>query len=318
MPKRTNDFQKLITMIYQQLATQGARVTESKMIRDIVTEEEREVDIAIEDEYMGQPILIGIECRDRRRNETTEWIDSLIGKYRDLPVDKVFAVSSSGFTKSAQQRGAAHRIVTLAITEAEETAWATVVGETKPTRYLTIVTPRLVGVTYNGVSNIATLQTSGRVNVAEVTIHDSLSNVNGTALEVFDYLLGQPQFTEALQQIPSETHREIAINLSDSAYILGPTGTRHSISNVVFAVEQHQETMIVELEPGLLGQTPVAIGTGTSVGWQANMVLVKNGDKEPTLGLSVGPKVGMIGPGIVRLFGAADTLEPAPKSAIDP
>ena len=97
MPKRTNDFQSLIALIERQLAPEGAQVTESKLLKDILTGEEREVDTVIETKVSGHTITIGIECRDRDRRADVEWIDQLLGKYQNLPVHKIIAVSRSGF-----------------------------------------------------------------------------------------------------------------------------------------------------------------------------------------------------------------------------
>jgi hypothetical protein len=61
MPKRRNEFQKLILLVKQQI-TENATVTESKMLTDRVTGTEREVDGCIESSISGHSILISIEC----------------------------------------------------------------------------------------------------------------------------------------------------------------------------------------------------------------------------------------------------------------
>ena len=66
MPKRSNAFQNLFHVLYRQLAG-NAVVTESKMLRDSVTGEEREVDIVIESDVAGERITIGVECNAQKR-----------------------------------------------------------------------------------------------------------------------------------------------------------------------------------------------------------------------------------------------------------
>jgi hypothetical protein len=88
MPKRTNDFQRLIAAIESQLAPLGAVVTESKLVKEIHSDTEREIDIAIESTVGQHAVMIGIECRDHSRPANIEWIDALIGKYRYIPVDR--------------------------------------------------------------------------------------------------------------------------------------------------------------------------------------------------------------------------------------
>ena len=48
LPQRTNEFQQLVHFIEERLAGSGATVTESKLLADSVTGEQREVDIVIE------------------------------------------------------------------------------------------------------------------------------------------------------------------------------------------------------------------------------------------------------------------------------
>jgi hypothetical protein len=98
----------------------GAVVTESKLVKDIRTGTEREVDIAIESTVARHSVMIAIECRDHGRPADIQWIDALVGKYRDLPVDKVVAVSRSGFSKIAMQRAAQVRITTITLEAAVE------------------------------------------------------------------------------------------------------------------------------------------------------------------------------------------------------
>jgi hypothetical protein len=123
MPKRTNTFQQLIHLIYEQLAPEGAIVTESAVLIESTTNSDREIDILIEYEIVGMQQRIAIECRARSRKETEEWIDGLIGKYADLKVNQVIAVSKSGFSLNALAKAAANGIVTKTLEEAIDTSW---------------------------------------------------------------------------------------------------------------------------------------------------------------------------------------------------
>jgi len=99
MPKRTNDFQTLIKFIYDRITPADGTVTESAMIYDKDSNTLREVDILIEHKISGHTIKIAVECRDRSRKDTIEWIDGLVGKTSSLNVDKVVAVSKKGFLR---------------------------------------------------------------------------------------------------------------------------------------------------------------------------------------------------------------------------
>lgn len=124
MPKRTNDFQELIATIYEQITPQGGKVTESGMVFDREAKTLREVDILVEYRYAHHDFKMVIECRDRSRKDSVEWIDALIGKTSSLAVNKVVAVSKEGFTDTAKSKAQMHGIDTLTVEEAVETDWA--------------------------------------------------------------------------------------------------------------------------------------------------------------------------------------------------
>jgi hypothetical protein len=124
MPKRTNDFQELIAAIYEQITPQGGKVTESGMVFDRDAKTLREVDILVEYRYAHHDFKMVIECRDRSRKDSVEWIDALIGKTSSLAVNKVVAVSKEGFTDTAKNKAQMHGIDTLTVEEAVDTDWA--------------------------------------------------------------------------------------------------------------------------------------------------------------------------------------------------
>jgi hypothetical protein len=118
MPKRTNDFQKLIKMLTQLLG-EGAVVEESKMLTDLVSGEDREVDIYAEGTLAGHTVNIGIECRDHQRKQGVEWVEQMRTKHERLPTNLLILVSSSGFAKSAIAKANSYGIKTIAPTRAD-------------------------------------------------------------------------------------------------------------------------------------------------------------------------------------------------------
>lgn len=123
MPRRSNDFQRFVALIERLSASPTAKVTESWEQRDGDNGPVREIDVVITDTINGIPLRIGIECRDHARVQTASWIDELIGKYRDLPVDVVVAVSSSGFSRGARDKAARAGIRTFTLREALASDW---------------------------------------------------------------------------------------------------------------------------------------------------------------------------------------------------
>lgn len=123
MPKRTNEFQKLIKLLESQLASENVKIEESKLLRDKRSGEPREIDILIQTEINGHSISIAVECTDRTRKAGTPWIEQLKGKYDALPVDKVIAVSKSGFSKPAKKVAKDCKIKLLTLEEAINEDW---------------------------------------------------------------------------------------------------------------------------------------------------------------------------------------------------
>jgi hypothetical protein len=95
-------------------------VTESKLIKAKHSDIEREIDVAVESTVGHHEVLIAIECRDHGRPANIQWIDALVGKYADLPVSNVIAVSSSGFSKRARQKAEKVNIRTITLEQAIE------------------------------------------------------------------------------------------------------------------------------------------------------------------------------------------------------
>lgn len=123
MPKRTNEFQQLIRKVYDCMKViEGGKVTESAIIIDR-DGNSREIDVLIEIDSFGHSIKIAVECRDRSRQDDIQWIDALIGKYNNTNIDKIIAVSSSGFTVSASKKALSNGIEPMTLNEFEETNW---------------------------------------------------------------------------------------------------------------------------------------------------------------------------------------------------
>jgi hypothetical protein len=91
MPKRSNDFQKLIYLIHHQL-TGEAIVTESKFLHDNAANIEREVDIVIETRVGDYSLVIGVECQGRGRVANVEWVEQMAAKHETLPTNKLILI----------------------------------------------------------------------------------------------------------------------------------------------------------------------------------------------------------------------------------
>lgn len=73
---------------------------------DRVTGQQREVDVSVTMELGSELTVVVFECRDRRDRQDVTWIEQLATKARDIEVDRVVAVSSSGFSEPAVTKAA--------------------------------------------------------------------------------------------------------------------------------------------------------------------------------------------------------------------
>lgn len=122
MPKRSNQFQRLILLINHCIG-HDARVTESALVTDSITGEPREVDIVLNLTAYSYPFSIGVEVRGRNRKADTTWIECMHAKHESLPLDKLVLVSESGFTNPALRKAAFYGIEVVTIEDALETDW---------------------------------------------------------------------------------------------------------------------------------------------------------------------------------------------------
>lgn len=120
MPKRSNDFQRLVYLVRLNLAD-GATVTESKMMRDRLPRSYREVDIVIEGKVGSQPVVVCVECRDHKRVADVGWIDAMKAKHDRLETNVLLLASSAGFTKEATAVGVKYGIELFTL-ESQDTA----------------------------------------------------------------------------------------------------------------------------------------------------------------------------------------------------
>jgi len=127
MPKRTNQFQRLVYAL-QHTLTQEAGVTESKMLTNMRTGSQVEVDIVIEAQTGSIPLIISIECTSPGRAATVEWVREMLGKHEDLPTDKLVLVSTSGFSHEAKKIAAAHRVEIISWKDAQSFNWSQMVA----------------------------------------------------------------------------------------------------------------------------------------------------------------------------------------------
>lgn len=123
MPKRTNDFQKLIHQI-QSTFFPGAKVTESAMEPD--SDGWREIDVLVEAGVGPYVMKIAFEAKDHARPLDKTAIEGISKKYDvgGVAVNKVVVVARHGFTSGAIEKAKLFRIELMTVKEAIQSDWS--------------------------------------------------------------------------------------------------------------------------------------------------------------------------------------------------
>lgn len=96
------EFEVLVARIEEWLGPKGAKVKSPDKLRDRITGQMREVDASIRFQVGSAPILVTVECRDRKKTEDVRWIEEIAGKRDSVGAARTIAVSSSGFSQPAR------------------------------------------------------------------------------------------------------------------------------------------------------------------------------------------------------------------------
>jgi hypothetical protein len=123
MPKRSNQFQKLIRDINSRLSSDKVVITESKMLVDSFTGEKREVDIYIEDLAGPYRVKVSVECTAKTRKLDRPATEQLKAKHDGLDTSHLVIISKSGFAKTCYPYAKKNNIELIEFNDAESMDW---------------------------------------------------------------------------------------------------------------------------------------------------------------------------------------------------
>jgi hypothetical protein len=101
MPKRTNDYQKLVKIISQHFASEKSKITESAMLDELDSGSKREIDILVELSEAGHDIKIGIECNASNSPMRINDVQALHTKHLNVGINATVIVAKNGFSAPA-------------------------------------------------------------------------------------------------------------------------------------------------------------------------------------------------------------------------
>jgi len=267
MPRRTNEFQRLVVRMYEQMASPGDMVTESAILTERHGTVKREVDVLLEKSIFGTHVRIAVECRGRSAKDDVQWIDGLIGKYRDLNVEKVIAVSKSGFSRGAQEKAKANKIDLLTLKQALETNWpaefarlgmALVARNDRPDSLQVITEPQIHGPL--SLDTILVTESGRQIG----TIEQVARTVYERRRPEIDAEIGK-QFLTFFKTLNDLTSHKVIAEISQRSanpmFIEGEQGTRYRVSCFILRMVCSFSYKPVTLEHYMLGEAQVSLGS---------------------------------------------------------
>jgi hypothetical protein len=267
MPKRSNEFQRLIYLIQHELSDE-AKVTESKMIENKQTGSPVEVDIVVETESGGLPIVISVECTtSSSRSATVEWVREMRGKHQDLSTNKLVLVSGTGFSQEAERLARAHGIEAITFKEAELFDWAGALSELLSKGGLQISrfdmqakswTLKFDPVEKGRLDELAHLHFDDQSR-----IYSPNGELQGTIQQIGTLMLGDRSIGERVMRRwakDRKTNFQITWNVPPGTQVVDPNGNNFRLKAFIIDGYTEVESTPVHLSPAIYGKTQVAHG----------------------------------------------------------
>lgn len=118
MPKRSNDFQRLVYLAKSHWVD-AQSIAESEFLTDSETGAQREVDVCITGIVAGHSVVVAIECTSTKRKADITWVEQLKAKHDRLPTNVLVLYSRNGFTADAKEFSTLHGIETIELEQVE-------------------------------------------------------------------------------------------------------------------------------------------------------------------------------------------------------
>ena len=277
MPKRSNDFQTLVTLINGCLC-KSARVEESALLVDRRNREKREVDILISSLIGDYPIRISVEVRDRKRKADTGWIEQMYAKHRDLPTDKLVLVSRSGFCKPALEKARSYDVEAISFEEALDTDWDLATRMTS-SGFIELTTLKLKW------SAVCAYPDGNKVySPVSMTTHvfmpkrDTPTDFQNMRQKILQVLLNEQCFVKALNDLLATTDQRrftLLFTPSSGTYVLDKDRVRRPLLKFSADVEVERTNTPMTFSAGRYRRSEVIFGQSSEPMTRLYFVLVR-------------------------------------------
>jgi hypothetical protein len=278
MTKRSTLLQRVVFQVERHLA-RGATVEESVQLLELVSKDPREVDVVIRANIGGHNVVVCIECQDRSRKATIEWVEQMERKHRSLPTSKLILVAVQGFTKKAIAKATEFGIDTYSFDEALAADWNELLGKSMA---FDMYAFRIVNC-----GLVITDIKAKEISVSrQFRIFNGEGSLRGTLGEIVDQVISDSgRFTEqALQFGAADIPAVIGAELRFKSHLFAEdtTGKLHPIELVRVYLEIRGVQTPEHFTPTRYRNTPVAHVHGQSPAGDFVMTLINPAKGLPT------------------------------------
>jgi len=292
VPKRSNKFQHLVTLLERLLADSNARVTESKELIDKITGKSREVDIVIERNDGVRDLVVSVECRGgyASRPATVEWVERMREKHNSLPTDKLVLVSKSGFTASAKKKAEWLNVTTLSLEQAQGYDWESVVTKIGEVGIVNFLLPYVtsINVIFSG-DPIEKLDVND-LDLPNSILYDPDGNAVGNPLDEAKRWLADPAVVRKLEEVALTDARTVIAferKLKRGCYLIDGNGVNRPVLALQVKAKCRKEVSKIPLEQGSYAKAQIAHGVGTSFGRPTQVVFAQKRDEPAQVAFSI-------------------------------
>jgi hypothetical protein len=278
MPKRSNEFQKLVTLINGCLHDSG-KVVESALLVDKTNGAKREVDILISSEIADYSVNISVEVRDRARKADITWVEEMHAKHEHLPTDKLVLVSRRGFTKPALGKADFYGIEAITFEETLETDWELATRMTSTGVFTVTTINYKCSAVCDHLDGKKVFSPARRSTKVFLPYRETPTDFD----QMVQYFLFEPQIKNILyKQLENTSERTFWFDYTPQpgTYVLDSDQTKMALLKFRFEIKVEHTDTPIKFASGRYGKREVVIGASSDSDTQLYYAMVrKEGDR---------------------------------------
>jgi hypothetical protein len=240
----------------------------------------REVDIAIRSEVSGCSIVVGVECCDRSRPATVEWVEQMLRKHASLETNKLVLVARAGYTRQAMTKAMVNGADALTLDEARNVSWTTIVSRTNE---VFVDAVGVISRVYHGQAPDIESRLNSVLPLSAV-IRSGDQRFELTVAEFIDVLLGIPAIQSlVVKALRPETDAgwEVSVPVKLGCRAILADGSHIRLDWLTLVVLAKRRTTRVHLERGTFRESQIAYGEACGPLGTMLVTIVEREGREP-------------------------------------